>query len=136
MSCPSSIPGKEVALLAIKRQTAVGNLVEEWGYLDVGDEAAPAFADLDGDGDLDAYVGNKDGGIVMYVNTGSATEPSFAQDTTVNNPFSDLSSYHSEGFDSPTPIFVDLDADGDMDMPMGFLNGPLTYFENNGDEYF
>lgn len=119
-----------------QKTDSTGNLVEEWGYLDVGDQAAPAFADLDGDGDLDAYVGNKDGGIVMYVNTGSATEPSFAQDTTVNNPFSDLSSYHSEGFDSPTPIFVDLDADGDMDMPMGFLNGPLTYFENNGDDTF
>jgi hypothetical protein len=119
-----------------QKTDSVGNLVQEWGYLDVGDEAAPAFADLDGDGDLDAYVGNKDGGILMYVNTGSATEPSFAQDTTVNNPFSDLSSYHSEGFDSPTPIFVDLDADGDLDMPMGFLNGPLTYFENNGDSTF
>jgi hypothetical protein len=119
-----------------QKTDSVGNLVEDWGFLDVGDEAAPAFADLDGDGDLDAYVGNKDGGIVMYVNTGSATEPSFVQDTTVNNPFSDLSSYHSEGFDSPTPIFVDLDADGDMDMPMGFLNGPLTYFENNGDGTF
>lgn len=119
-----------------QKTDSVGNLVQDWGYLDVGDEAAPAFADLDGDGDLDAYVGNKDGAIVMYVNTGSATEPSFAQDTTVNNPFSDLSSYHSEGFDSPTPIFVDLDADGDLDMPMGFLNGPLTYFENNGDGTF
>jgi len=119
-----------------QKKDSVGNLVEDWGFLDVGDEAAPAFADLDGDGDLDAYVGNKDGGIVMYVNTGSATEPSFAQDTTVNNPFSDLSSYHSEGFDSPTPVFVDLDADGDLDMPMGFLNGPLTYFENNGDGSF
>ena len=62
-----------------QKTDSVGNLVEEWGYLDVGDEAAPAFADLDGDGDLDAYVGNKDGAIVMYVNTGSATEPSFAQ---------------------------------------------------------
>jgi len=119
-----------------QKTDSLGSLVEEWGYLDVGDEAAPAFADLDGDGDLDAYVGNKDGGIVMYVNSGSATEPSFAQDTTINNPFSDLSSYHSEGFDSPTPIFVDLDADGDMDMPMGFLNGPLTYFENQGDSAF
>ena len=119
-----------------QKTDSVGNLIEEWGYLDAGDEAAPAFADLDGDGDLDAYVGNKDGAIVMYVNTGSATEPSFAQDTTVNNPFSDLSSYHSEGFDSVTPIFVDLDGDGDLDMPMGFLNGPLTYFENNGDGTF
>ena len=86
-----------------QKTDSVGNLIEEWGYLDVGDEAAPAFADLDGDGDLDAYVGNKDGGIVMYVNTGSASER-HCTSTTVNNPFSDLSSYHSEGFDSVTPI--------------------------------
>ena len=39
----------------------------------------------------------------MYVNTGSASNHHLL-DTTVNNPFSDLSSYHSEGFDSVTPV--------------------------------
>ena len=119
-----------------QKTDSVGNLIEEWGYLDVGDEAAPAFADLDGDGDLDAYVGNKDGGIVMYVNSGSATEPRFAADTTAHNPFGDIGQFYTEEIKSLAPVFVDLDADGDMDMPTGFLNGPLYYFENQGDSAF
>jgi len=119
-----------------QKTDSVGNLVEDWGYLDVGDEAAPAFADLDGDGDLDAYVGNKDGAIVMYVNTGSATEPRFAADTTAHNPFGDIGQFYTEDIKSLAPVFVDLDADGDMDMPTGFLNGPLYYFENQEDSAF
>ena len=119
-----------------QKTDSLGSLVEEWGYLDVGDEAAPAFADLDGDGDLDAYVGNKDGGIVMYVNSGSATEPRFAADTTAHNPFGDIGQFYTEDIKSLAPVFVDLDADGDMDMPTGFLNGPLYYFENQEDSAF
>ena len=119
-----------------QKTDSVGNLIQDWGYLDAGDEAAPAFADLDGDGDLDAYVGNKDGNIIMFANVGSATEPRFAADTTAHNPFGDIGQFYTEDIKSLAPVFVDLDADGDMDMPTGFLNGPLYYFENNPDSTF
>jgi large repetitive protein len=115
---------------------ATGAVVNEWKYLDAGDEAAPAFADLDGDGDLDAYVGNKDGDIIMFANIGSATSPKFALDSAAYNHFGDMGQFYTEEIYSLAPVFVDLDADGDMDMPMGFLNGPLYYFENNPDSTF
>src|SRR5262245_5334286 len=47
-----------------------------WADLpDVGSYAFPALADLDGDGDLDALVGEDGGGVVAYANTGSSQTP-------------------------------------------------------------
>ena len=46
--------------------------------LDVGFTATPSFADLDGDGDLDASSGTTDGTLHYFENTGSATAPAFA----------------------------------------------------------
>jgi len=50
--------------------------------IDAGDNAIPAFADLEGDGDLDLFISNNsspDGisRIVLYENTGSKTDPEF-----------------------------------------------------------
>jgi VCBS repeat-containing protein len=40
-----------------------------FGLEDVGGLATPTFADIDGDGDLDAFVGNGDGNIRFFENT-------------------------------------------------------------------
>ena len=45
------------------------------------------FADLDGDGDLDAIVGDLDGILHYFQNTGSATAPAFTERTGAANPF-------------------------------------------------
>src|SRR5690242_384183 len=42
---------------------------------DVGYYAAPALADLDGDGDRDALVGESGGRVLAYVNTGTDAQP-------------------------------------------------------------
>ena len=57
--------------------------------IDVGENAVPAFADYDGDGDLDMFLGergdlHKDlffGGITLYENTGTAVQPEFTFQT-------------------------------------------------------
>lgn len=46
--------------------------------IDVGQFASPVLRDLDGDGDLDLLVGEKNGNLNLYENTGTPSEASFA----------------------------------------------------------
>src|SRR5262249_55364354 len=64
--------------------TGAGN---PFNGIDVGDGNAPAFVDIDGDGDLDAVVGEADGTLRYFENTGSATTPIFVQRFGADNPF-------------------------------------------------
>ena len=95
--------------------------------VDIEFNSAPSFADLDGDGDLDAIVGTEGGPLRYFKNTGTGTAPVFAEQTGGANPFNgvDVGSYS-------TPAFADLDGDGDLDAIVGELNGTLRYFENTG----
>ena len=93
----------------------------------MGNESTPSFADLDGDGDLDAVVGASDGTLHYFENTGTATAPAFTERTGAANP---LDAVIVGG--SSTPSFADLDGDGDLDAVVGASDGTLRYFENNG----
>ena len=94
---------------------------------DVGILSAPSLSDIDGDGDLDLVVGEWDGKLKYYENTGSATAPTYTERTGSANPF--------DGFDvgsSIEPSLSDIDGDGDPDLVVGKWDGKLSYYENTG----
>jgi hypothetical protein len=91
-----------------------------------------AFADIDGDGDLDlfggvySYYGST--GIAYWRNTGTRTSPTFGSH--VMNPFGFTSSYTMH-----VPAFADLDGDGDSDMLVAaadYYGSAFRYYRNTG----
>ena len=85
---------------------------------------APAFGDLDADGDLDMLLGTWRDEIRYVRNDGSATEPRF---TLVDSAFVEI----TRGSNA-TPALGDLDGDGDLDLMIGESSGALNYYENLG----
>jgi len=98
-------------------------VINPFGLGDIGTDSTPAFADIDGDGDLDAFTGEGRGAIVYFENIGTATAPAFA--TGSINPFGleDVGSWSS-------PTFADIDGDGDLDLLAGERLGATFFFEN------
>ncbi|MGF1989696.1 MAG: FG-GAP-like repeat-containing protein, partial [Nostoc sp. ZfuVER08] len=96
-----------------------------FGLTDVGSNASSSFGDIDGDGDLDVFLGNSAGDIIFFRNTGSAAAPSFAAATT--NPFG-----LSKVGNLATPSLVDIDGDGDLDAFVGEASGNTRFFRNTG----
>ena len=105
-------------------QTAGDN---PFNTVDVGDFSTPSFVDVDADGDMDAFIGEEDGNINYYKNTGTPLAPAFTEQTAGDNPFNGVyGGWYS------TPSFVDGDGDGDMDAFIGEYSGDLKYYENTG----
>jgi Ca2+-binding RTX toxin-like protein len=105
--------------------TAQTGAANPLGSIDIGEFSAATFADLDGDGDLDLIIGEKDGVLNYFENTGTASAPAFTARTGTANP---LNGY-DEGLES-APAFADLNGDGDLDGVFGNNLGTLLYYEN------
>jgi hypothetical protein len=89
-----------------------------------GSNATPALVDIDGDGDLDLFVGESSGTINFYRNVGSSTEPVFEL---VSDRFDEIDIGRRS-----VPTFTDIDSDGDYDMIVGREVGAPLLYRNQG----
>lgn len=83
---------------------------------------APAFADIDNDGDSDMFVGIEDGTILYYQNIGGTFAPVLANYMNLN-----VGQY-------ATPQIVDVNRDGLLDLLIGERNGNVNYVKNQGTQ--
>jgi hypothetical protein len=110
------------------------NKSASYSGIDVGNYSTPKLADLDGDSDLDLSIGEKDGTIIYYENTGDATTPIWTKNDML---FYILNTGNTKkpGLFS-TPEFADIDMDGDLDFMSGTDEAPymaVNLFMNEGD---
>ena len=89
-----------------------------------GSYAMPALVDIDGDGDLDLFVGESSGEINYYRNDGSPKRPRF---TLVSDVYDSI-----EVGRRSAPSFADLNGDGLPDMIIGTEAGPTVVYRNAG----
>ena len=91
---------------------------DPFGLSDVGSYASPSFADLDGDGDLDAFVANNGMNEIL-------TNDGYGNFTTAPAPGGSLA--------SRDVALGDLDGDGDLDAFVTNSNGePNQILTNDG----
>ncbi|MCM2272466.1 MAG: VCBS repeat-containing protein [candidate division Zixibacteria bacterium] len=130
------------AKVAFWRNTTVGDRIsfelEDTafaGFL-VGAFNTPAFADIDGDLDLDFFFGAPSGLLEFYRNDGTLGAPLFqfitdAYDSVLAFPRGNAAANIRHGFSALQ--FVDIDTDGDLDLFYGdYFNPNLYYFANLG----
>ena len=72
-------------------------------------------------------VGEYDGTLNYFLNTGTANAPAFTQQTGAANPFDGI-----DVGELSTPTLADLDGDGDIDAVVGEWYGTLRFFLNTG----
>jgi hypothetical protein len=87
---------------------------------------APTALDIDNDGDTDVVVADYDGGNGFHLlrNDGTPTNPAFNRAQYLTNPFG-----YVAFDDGATTTFTDIDADGDLDMLFGTIDGTFRFYK-------
>lgn len=106
------------------------DVVDRWQGIDESVGTAPAFGDVDGDGDYDLFVGlyQTSPYFRYYKNEGTVRTADMVLQATP-------AKIQAIGSANSTPVLVDLDADGDLDFCTGFANGGMPYCKNEGNKF-
>ncbi|MBK8501387.1 MAG: T9SS type A sorting domain-containing protein [Saprospiraceae bacterium] len=111
--------------------TAVTGTEDPFNGINAGDNENIAFVDWDGDGDLDAFIGNKAGEVKYFINEAGK----FSEIAGIDNPF-DGFDFTTVGSDNPAkPALTDWDGDGDLDAAVGKGNGDVVMLVNDGGSF-
>ncbi len=84
------------------------------------------LVDLTGDGKQDLVHGTASGPLKYYRNTGSLTQASWSEVTSLFGGVIDVGG-------ASNPVFLDFDDDGDLDLLSGSQGGSIKYYENTGN---
>ncbi|MBV6654503.1 MAG: VCBS repeat-containing protein [Mameliella sp.] len=109
---------------------AIGNgkfeeVASEAGVGHVGTTTVSTWGDMDNDGDLDLYLGNRDELNVLYRNNGDGTFENISESAGVN-----------AGHRTRAVLWGDVDQDGYIDLYVANLAAPNYLYHNNGDGTF
>lgn len=96
--------------------------------IDVYGMPSPNFADFDNDGDLDLVCGEFLDGFTYFQNVGTRTKPSYAAGEYLQY-MGEKVAMHVQMI---TPVAIDWDKDGDVDLICGDEDGRVALVENTG----
>lgn len=96
--------------------------------VDVYGMPSPNLADFDGDGDLDLLCGEFLDGFTYFENTGSRTEPAYKAGAYLTRDGQKIAMH----VQMITPVAVDWDQDGDVDIVCGDEDGRVALVEHTG----
>lgn len=110
---------------SIPEFTLIDSNFADIGSFGLGAMTIPAFGDLDNDGDLDMIVGDQNGLLHYFSNTGGISSPSFTL-TTAGLGGIDVGN-------AAAPFLFDMDSSGTLDLVIGNELGKVQYYKNSSN---
>jgi hypothetical protein len=98
--------------------------------IDIGSNAAPFLYDIDGDIDLDLFIGNLQGKVAYYENTGTVLNFSFTKVTEEYGFIQAKDDFGDPRDGNTRPIILDYDNDNEVEMLVGNIRGEIEIYEN------